>query len=322
MSLETLTSCPLCGATESVDLGRKRDAHSGETFTVQACHACGLGYVNPRPDTAAIGRYYSEHYSWQEEADPGFANRLEKFYRFQLLHYECRRLRRFSGKRNGTVLDVGCGSGDRLTALATAGFSPSGLESGGAVDGAVGSARWPIQKVSLDAAEYPPRSFDLITLYNVLEHLHAPSRAVAKVRHWLKPGGVLVVQVPNRRSWQAGLFGLRWAAVDVPRDLYYFDPKLLRRLLEEQGFRVEALDFRPHLLHPPTWVLSLFPGLDPRSVWASQRPWVNLAKRVLWGCATLALGPLGWLEAALGRGASMTAYARLAVPEDSTNVDS
>jgi SAM-dependent methyltransferase len=308
--METLAACPLCGKGELREAGAKPDYVTAKVFHVQSCAACGLGFVNPRPDPDEIKDYYPSYYSWQEKPSPGFANRLEKIYRFQALRYEIRGFRTFTGLPSGAVLDVGCGAGDRLAVLEEAGYKPHGIEMGGAVDAAIASGRWKITKGTVFSADYPAGSFDAVSFFNVLEHIHSPLEALKRARAWLKPGGSLVVQLPNRRCWQHRLFGVRWAAADVPRDLFYFDTETLRILLGQAGFTVTHIDHASHILHPPTWVLSLFPGLDPRQVWARERPLANLLKRVAWGLCTLALGPLAKLEGWMGRGALITAYAR------------
>lgn len=308
--METLSACPLCGSGSLRGEGDKGDYVSGETFRIQSCLGCGLAFVNPRPDPEAIKAYYPSYYSWQEDAGGGWMNRLEKLYRFQSLRYETSRLRAFAGLSSGRILDVGCGAGDRLAALEEAGFAPQGVEMGGAVEAAVASGRWSITRGTVFSADFPEGSFSAVTFYNVIEHIHAPVEAMKRARKWLRRGGTLVVQLPNRRSWQARIFGLRWSSADVPRDLFYFDEATLRTALEQAGFDVVHVDHASHLLHPPAWVITLFPGLDPRRIWAEERPLGNLLKRVLWAAATLAMGPLAKLEGLLGRGSLITAYAR------------
>ncbi|HKP98390.1 MAG TPA: class I SAM-dependent methyltransferase [Fibrobacteria bacterium] len=308
--METLAACPLCGSPELRGDGEKRDYVSGKSFRVQTCLACGLGFVNPRPDPEEIKAYYPSYYSWREDGSAGLANRLEKFYRYQSLRYETARLRAFTRLASGETLDVGCGSGDRLAVLEEAGFTPHGVEMGGAVEAALASGRWGITKGTVFSADFPPGKFSAVTFYNVIEHIHAPGEALRRARRWLKTDGALVVQLPNRLCWQARLFGLRWAAVDIPRDLFYFDARTLRSAIEEAGFEVTHIDHASHILHPPTWVLSLFPGLDPRLVWAENKLLKNLLKRAAWAAATAILGPLAKLEGLLGRGALITAYAR------------
>lgn len=308
--METLTACPHCGGDRLRAEGTKKDYVTGRSFGMQTCMACGLGMVNPRPDPAEIAEYYPSYYSWQEDGGGGFMNRLEKFYRFQSLRYEVGKIKPATGLASGSVLDVGCGSGDRLCVFEEKGYLPQGVELTGSAAAAIASGRWNIIQGTVFTADFPEKSFDAISLYNVLEHLHSPLQALQRCRSWLKDSGILVIQVPNRLSWQAKLFGLRWAAADIPRDLFYFDAGTLGAILSRAGYRLVKVDHGNHPLHPPTLVLSLFPGLDPRLVWAQDKPVVNLLKRAAWAAATLSLGWLTVLEGWFGRGALITVYAR------------
>jgi SAM-dependent methyltransferase len=147
----------------------------------------------------------------------------------------------------------------------------------------------------------------------VLEHVHDPRRLLAEAHRILSPGGWLVVQVPNVRSLQARLFGKRWAAVDIPRDLYYYAPAILGRLLEAGGFEVVRVVHRTSLLHPPTAAISLVPWADPQRFWKAEAEGAaagGLARRLAWAAATVAVMPAVWLESRLGAGAIPTTFAR------------
>lgn len=86
-------------------------------------------------------------------------------------------------------------------------------------------------------------SFDVITLWHVLEHLPSPGQDIEKLKARLSPGGVLFIAVPNFDSWEAAIGRSRWFHLDVPRHLYHFTPNTVRRLLELQGFRVNRINF-------------------------------------------------------------------------------
>jgi len=114
-------------------------------------------------------------------------------------------------------------------------------------------------------------------------------------------------------SLQARLFGRRWAAVDVPRDLYYYTPALLARLLESAGFEVAAVVHRTSFLHPPTAVVSLAPWADPQRFWNAEAEGNALgaaAQRVGWAAVTVAVMPAVWLESVSWRSAIPTTFAR------------
>ena len=89
-------------------------------------------------------------------------------------------------------------------------------------------------------AGYPASYFDAVFLLHVLEHLPEPRETMCEIRRVLRPGGKLVVEVPNFSSWQAQWAGPAWFHLDLPRHLFHFPASALRRLLVETGFRVET----------------------------------------------------------------------------------
>ena len=90
----------------------------------------------------------------------------------------------------------------------------------------------------LSRAPWPETSFDAITLYHVLEHVHAPSTYLGRIARLLAPDGVVLIAVPNFRSWERRLFRERWTWLDVPIHLHHFEPERLRTLVEAVGLRV------------------------------------------------------------------------------------
>jgi SAM-dependent methyltransferase len=287
-----------------------------ERFRVVRCPECGLAWVSPRPGPQDIGRYYPDTYSWRpgsQGAEPA-VHRLERWYRFHLLRYETRQLLANTDLARGdAVLDVGCSSGDRLLVMKEAGLVPAGVEISPAADFARERLGLDVRRGTLEEARFEDAWFRAATLHNVLEHVHDPRRLLAEARRVLAPGGWLVVQVPSAASLQARLFGRRWAAIDVPRDLYYYTPALLARLLESAGFEVAAAVHRTSFLHPPTAAVSLAPWADPQRFWKAEAAggrFGALARRLGWAAATLAVAPAAWLESALGAGAIPTTFAR------------
>lgn len=310
-------NCNLCGLDDTQVLFRKRDKFGivEDEFNVVECRGCGLLYVNPRPTEAEIGKFYSETYSWKEtlEADSFFAKwvrSLERGYRYHLLTDEVSKVIKFTGKRSGNVLDIGCGTGDRLDVFRGKGFETYGVETSDSADYAKEHLKLNVTKGDLFAAKFPDHFFEIVTLYNVLEHTHSPVRVCEEVRKILKSDGVLVIQIPNRDSLQYRIFKKRWAAFDVPRDLYYFSIESLSLLLPKSGFSVVKADHFMNWWHPPTLVISLFPNLDPQKAWGKEGGGGSpLFQRVAWALCTLPASPLTRLESALNRGAIVTFYA-------------
>lgn len=314
--METV-SCNNCGGTATRVLFTKKDKHgiAPEPFAVVECTGCGLRYINPRPSPDEMGPFYPDTYSWKETLEDDSAlgrtiRSLEKAYRYHLLKHESEKAIRFTGKRGGRVLDVGCGTGDRLDVFRTLGFEPYGVETSGSALYARDHLGLDVFHGDLFGARFPDRFFDLVTLYNVLEHTHDPRAVSLEVSRILKEDGYFILQIPNTDSLQCRLFGKRWAAYDVPRDLYYVNVDTLVAFLGRSSFKVEKVDHFMPVGHPPTLVISLFPSLDPQKAWRRDKEGESsVFERLAWGVCTLLASPLTLVESSLRRGAIVTCFA-------------
>ena len=285
-------------------------------FKVVQCQNCGLIYVNPRPSEDEIGKFYPNTYSWKETLTAKskitkLIRRLEKIYRYHLLHYETSKVVKVAKRKTGKLLDVGCGAGDRLDIFRQLGFDTYGVEISSSAEYARGHFGLNVKQGDLFEANYPNSFFDIITLHNVLEHTHNPQKVIRELRRILKEDGIVVIQVPNTDSIQSKLFKKRWAAVDVPRDLYYFNSNIIPRLLEKQGLVIIKIDYFTNWWHPPTIVISLFPNLDPQKAWEEEKKKNKpIFKRLLWIFWTLVLPPFSFFESLTKRTAIVTIYAK------------
>ncbi len=186
--------CPVCGEIAAV-LVSSQDRYGDELRTV-ACGRCGLYRNDPLPTIAQLKAYHEVEYrkSYKGHREP----KAKNVYRSRQL--AARRMAALSRwfPAGGQVLDAGSGSGEFLLLLREKGFSPQGLE---ADDAYAGFARKqyqvPVASAGLLDADFAPASFDAITLFHVLEHQPDPVAVLARLGQWLKPGGVLVVEVPN-----------------------------------------------------------------------------------------------------------------------------
>lgn len=143
----------------------------------------------------------------------------------------------------GRVLDVGCGKGWILHEFRGRGWEVSGTEmSPDAAGFAVNRLRLPVRCGDLQAQAFPAAHFDVVTLWHVLEHLRDPVETVREAARLLKPGGLLVLAVPNQQGYLARIGRGKWFHLDVPRHLYHYNPTTLRRLVETAG--LEARDWR------------------------------------------------------------------------------
>lgn len=232
-------ACDLCGADDAEPALHLRDLIHRTTdarFTLARCRRCGLRYLNPRPLPAQLERFYPEDYA------PHRRSGLSAAARRWLLRRELRALwPRLAPPRR--VLELGCGSGDLLQLLRELG-NPSvlGIEPSAAA-AAHARQRWGLDVVAgtLEEARLPPASFDVALAQHVLEHLASPSATLAELARVLRPGGILILWLPNADSWAARVWGAAWMGYDAPRHLYAFDLDTLRALLERHGFSVAAV---------------------------------------------------------------------------------
>jgi SAM-dependent methyltransferase len=145
-------------------------------------------------------------------------------------------------KQSGSLLDLGCSSGSFLESLRGEPWKLYGIEM--SVDCAKRAEARTGAKVFVGdilEAPFPPESFDVITCFDVLEHLYEPTRVMAKITEWLKPGGIFYVFVPNIDSAEARVFGSYWCGLELPRHLFHYSPTSLRYLAKSVGLEEVSL---------------------------------------------------------------------------------
>jgi SAM-dependent methyltransferase len=152
------------------------------------------------------------------------------------------RVRQLAGLPAGRALDVGCGDGSFLEALAQLGWEVFGTELSPSI-AATATQRFGehIQVGELDHTAHEEASFDLITFWHVLEHVDDPRSALDHARRLIRPDGTVIIAVPNIQSLQAQMFKQDWLHLDVPRHRWHFDPETLTRLADRCGFEVEHI---------------------------------------------------------------------------------
>lgn len=238
------TICNLCGAndTELVYEVKDRLMRLPGTFSLVRCQQCGLVYLNPRPTMKEIGHYYPEEYGPYKvtrENQQSWTALLDHSYGY----WKRARLVNAAYPQGGHILDVGCASGDFLHMMermdhwevhgveVSAEASRYGRECYGLE----------IDTGELADAHYPDARFDVITIWDVLEHVHDPTGTLSEMHRILKPDGLAIIRVPNLNTWDARLFGPYWVGLDAPRHLYVFSAETLTALLHKTGFQVRQL---------------------------------------------------------------------------------
>ena len=222
------TPCPVCDAR----VATPRFEVEGCSAPVVVCTECGLGRFDPMPGPDEVLGFYPDEYYGQAGT---------KFHRLVelLVRIAASRQIAFASRdlaEGARVLDVGCGRGVLLGPLADRGFEVHGVElREEAVAGIDPRAHVRIAGHLADAG-YEEDSFDQVVIWHVLEHLADPRGTLAEAKRILRPGGRIVVAVPNLSSLQARWAGAAWFHLDAPRHLTHFSRESLERLLRVLGF--------------------------------------------------------------------------------------
>jgi 2-polyprenyl-3-methyl-5-hydroxy-6-metoxy-1,4-benzoquinol methylase len=267
--------CLLCGSPRYAPLLEAPDAGpdgSGLWFAVVQCRDCGLCFTNPRPSRRSIGQFYPAVYGPHRPPHDGRrAGRRRSREERQMLPWH----------GQGRLLDFGCGGGAYLERMHRQGWDVTGLDVSATAIECVRS-RLGLRALlgTLPHPKLGPASFDVITMWHSLEHVHEPLEVLRAAHGLLAPGGKLLVATPNIDSLPFRWFGQAWYGLDLPRHLTHFSPRTLRLMLQRAGFTVSPV----RMLRYSDWLRSsarlacrLAPARWPR--WLKQKP---LARLTTW----------------------------------------
>jgi 2-polyprenyl-3-methyl-5-hydroxy-6-metoxy-1,4-benzoquinol methylase len=237
------TLCPQCRSEDVSFLFSAKDhLVSGETYTIDRCRRCGVAFtVNP-PSENEIHRYYvSEDYISHSDKKSNLADYFYHIARGLMLRKKYRLVTAATGKKTGTIIDIGSGTGYFASFIQKKGWTVTGIELNDR------AREYSVSRFAINAV--PPselsgiddKSVECITFWHVLEHLYDPDKWLAEVNRILKDEGKCLIALPNIDSADAGWFGDRWAALDVPRHLWHFSPEALVRFVHDHGFTCERV---------------------------------------------------------------------------------
>jgi SAM-dependent methyltransferase len=293
-------ACDLCQADEGVAWMERHDRFTGQPFRYVRCAECGLIYLDPRPDAGSLLSTYPENYEAYRVLDQ--LGRVARWRRLHALSLLRRFVARHASPRAGRygepgrLLDVGCATGEFLLEMRGHGWKVHGIEvSPEAATIARDAYGLEVSTGSIESFS-APGAYDVVTLWDVLEHLPSPRASLLQIRQWLRPGGHVVFSVPNLESWDARLFGRWWIGWDAPRHWNLFSRPLLERLLAETGFQV--IDRRCFLGGPGAFMLSWRFWCDQKGLPPGVQRLSALAPYLLW--------PYKELAYALNRGPIVT----------------
>lgn len=228
--------CLFCGVHD--ECLRFRDG----LYRVVECKRCGHVYVTPRLPPERLHEMYQEEYWTSERAkDFGYTQYLAEAPLYLRTYAMRAKLIDAYVPHPGAVLDVGCAAGFFLKVMHDKGWRTTGIEiSKPMVEYASTTLGLPdMRRGDLLSVDLPPKSFDVITLWDVIEHLEDPGAHLARAHAALKDDGILVLETQNVASRFARLLGPKWQHYKHEEHLYHFHPETLERLVRDVGFRIE-----------------------------------------------------------------------------------
>lgn len=223
--------CPACGGGllpwRSIPGGEPADSSE---YELERCASCGSAVTDGRPP--AREAYETGQYALAQPRLAGPIRALQRFVARQPVRF----LRRAGLEPGARVLDVGAGPGRLVAALNDCGYRAAGIDPSRRSVALAHQAGAPVERRAL--FEHADSRLDAAVMWHVLEHLEDPPAALVTVRGWLRPGGLLLVGVPNLASMQADVAGAGWFHLDAPRHRVHFTADGLRRLLVRSGFDI------------------------------------------------------------------------------------
>ena len=236
-----LESCPWCNSIQIRQQIILKDYFlTNEEFPISKCDECSLVFTNPRPGLEYQGLYYkSDRYYSHANNQGGVIPFL--YSKIKRINLATKYIQAVGNLSVGKILDIGCGTGDFLDICKSNGWDILGIEPDD-------KAR-EITENKLGIGVLNPSqitelfegSFDLVTMWHVLEHVHDLQFQIEELKRLIKKNGKVVIALPNFKSPDALHYGEYWAAWDVPRHLYHFEREVIINMMKSKGFEVDAL---------------------------------------------------------------------------------
>ncbi len=292
------------------------------------CDDCGHLYQNPRPTRDTIGVCYTSNYGPHTHnlsldlAAGGISVQPQKSR-----WYLTPAVRSIPGIKalyhwlsagseapvplpladDAKALEIGCGSGGYLQRLLCEGWQVEGIEFADEPARRCRQLGFRVHTTGIEDADLAPREYDLVVAWMVVEHLHDPGAVLQQMNNLLKPGGTLMISVPNIDCWELRAFGKYNFILNEPTHLQHFSVASIRRLLVSSGFEIESIDYQKNMYNVVgsvgIWLKSRFPNrqLGKRLLAFCDNP-------SMWG--RLALAPLAKSLAAIRQSGRITIIAK------------
>jgi 2-polyprenyl-3-methyl-5-hydroxy-6-metoxy-1,4-benzoquinol methylase len=249
--------CRLCGFNQ-YDTLIKQIVSNGKKYSLIRCKNCSFVSVNPLPDAESLKFYYDTNY-WKgrpSETSP----LVQYFYAFRVRPI-LSMLKKYVPPK-GRILDWGAGEGAWVNLLRREGFDAWGIDPFSIPE----KTDFMIQG-ALSSVEFADNYFDAITCFHVLEHLENPLSEVRNALRILRPGGIIIIEVPNISSLGFALFKQNWQPLQIPIHVNHFTPETLKKVFKISGeahlLKISQFSLKAS---PAACVLSLLPVFTPQKI--------------------------------------------------------
>jgi 2-polyprenyl-3-methyl-5-hydroxy-6-metoxy-1,4-benzoquinol methylase len=211
---------------------------SKETFDLYHDETLDMLITHPQPSLENLGKYYeSEDYISHTDNKRSLFEKLYHFIKSIALKNKLNLINSLQPNK-GRILDIGAGTGDFLSVAKNAGWQTIGVEPS---DRAKAIAKNKGVSFVEETSKLENHSFDVISMWHVLEHVPDLDKQIKELKRLLKPTGTLIIAVPNFKSFDAKHYGKFWAAYDVPIHFWHFSKTAIKLLFEKEEMKLEKV---------------------------------------------------------------------------------
>lgn len=274
---DTPTSCSACGATDfepNPIVGSDLMLAGKDKYSVFRCTKCGSGTTSPFVAEQDLGALYEGVYAPFDDFSVrrGLGSALKSVQKLVDWHFHHYTVASAVRQQQGSLLEVGCGTGRFGGAFVKRGWRVFGVEPSPIAAEHARHRGMTIHEGTLSTFEVPGEKFDVVMFRHSLEHVVFPREDLARVAAMLKPGGKLLIEVPNFGCWQVKTFGKYWFNLSLPLHRTHFTADGLRAATRSAGFEEVELKFKTGALCIPV-------SLEYRATgrWLHSTQWSNIA---------------------------------------------
>ena len=211
---------------------------SKETFDLYYDETLDMLITHPQPSLENLGKYYeSEDYISHTDNKRSLFEKLYHFIKGIALKNKLNLINSLQPNK-GRILDIGAGTGEFLSVAKNDGWQTIGVEPS---DRAKSIAKSKGVSFVDETSELENHSFDVISMWHVLEHVPDLDKQIKELKRLLKPTGTLIIAVPNFKSFDAKHYGKFWAAYDVPIHFWHFSKTAIKLLFEQEEMKLEKV---------------------------------------------------------------------------------